>query len=641
MNELNSLKHSMVEFFTIIILFSFSEPLRCEQQSVQIGKWTNSSSSFSMNDSPRWGGSFRYGNDSIMVIIYENQNEYKAEEISTAKEINIRGVKKALFNVVQSYYTRQQVESPLEKDMVHYLVCTYGNQLFVFRRSVNYKRESGTMETMPQFIIECNQKGLHNASNDPLVLFATLFFKTEIELGQNCANNTYPIIEASIDNGEYIELKNSKSRKEDRYGWNLPAKPGQNVKFRMKLDTYEITATTYGITTKFGREFSQGRKISIEGKQSIFNSSGIAELDYGNLEGQELLILRYRGWKDSSSQFNGNICLRWGRPEEEWLDTNNFPLAEQITNPTIDNCIGNLLHDLNIAYDWDRNCWITYRGEQRTGYNPDYTDFKVLDESDLSDFTMLQEIVRRLGNGFEKIELDEIKEVQKKIIDGSLGSILWEQMTSMNGNGPRGWHSPSKVLSLSYLYKEFPELRKNNPIERTLDFWVESMKENPDPVGPYGKGGVSYTDDLNSRAYAIAALDLGYEIFRKPEYKVACDDQVKRFRDSLQEKGFLDSIINLEGLKDEHFGFTPEIGRQMCEAVSLYGQVCALIGDEEGLKQSKNWIKAALIREGKNRENPFSNYEAATFKDRCGFIAILRGKSIFSELPLKRDVLLN
>jgi hypothetical protein len=79
----------------------------------------------------------------------------------------------------------------------------------------------------------------------------------------------------------------------------------------------------------------------------------------------------------------------------------------------------------------------------------------------------------------------------------------------------------------------------------------------------------------------------------------------------------------------------------MCEAVSLYGQVCALIGDEKGLKQAQDWIKAALTREGTQGKNPFRNYESATFKDRCGFIAVLRGKSAFSELPLKKDVLLH
>ena len=85
-----SLKHSAVVFFTIMILFSLAEPSHCEQQPVQIGQWTNSDSLFYMDDSPSWNGTFRDGNDSIIVIIHENPENYEPEEISTAKEINIR-----------------------------------------------------------------------------------------------------------------------------------------------------------------------------------------------------------------------------------------------------------------------------------------------------------------------------------------------------------------------------------------------------------------------------------------------------------------------------------------------------------------------------------------------------------------------
>ena len=166
------------------------------------------------------------------------------------------------------------------------------------------------------------------------------------------------------------------------------------------------------------------------------------------------------------------------------------------------------------------------------------------------------------------------------------------------------------------------------------------MKENPDPVEYEGKTSIWIDSSIYSRVYAIAALNLGYELFKKPEYKEACDVQIKRFRESLQEKGFLDSIINLEGWKDKTLGLTPDREGQMCEAVSLYGQVCVLIGDNEGLKQAQNWIITALTREGVPNENPFRNYESAPFKDRCGFIAVLRGMSSFSILLPGRDELL-
>ncbi len=644
-NHKTEIKGSLVCFSFILFLLSVLTPILVkgsdlvQDETVQIGQWKISNGIFHMDQSPVWTGSARNNNESININIYQDPNQYKSQ--NSGVEVNISGVKESVFNVEQPLYARQQKDDPLEEELLHSLVCIYNQQKFLFRRTVKYTRESGTSENKAEFIQDCINNALPKVSSDTLVLFAKLFFSNEIQLGQNLTNNTDPAIEASIDNKEYIKLNQSQAKKFYSYGWELPARPGQNIKFRMQLDTYEITATTYGLTTRYGREFSQDRIIYIDNRETFFNSDGIAELDYGKIEGPELLLLKYRGWKDHSSWFRGNIYLRWGRPEEKWLDdNNNFPLAEQVTNPTIDNCIRNLLHDLNIAYDWDRSCWIEYSGDRNTQYQPDYDDIKVLEGLNLKGFPKLKEIKEKYDNEVSETTLVQARNLMNTLLDTSKGEVLWKEITPF-GNEPSGWHSPSRVFELAYIYKEFTKLRKDNPIEKVLDFWVDSMKDSPDPVGYYTKGGIAYTDNLNLRAYSIVALNLGYELFKKPEYKEACDIQVKRFREYLQEKGILDSILNLNGLKEKDFGYTPEIGRQMCEAVSLYGQVCILTGDKEGLKQAQEWIKTALTREGTPNENAFRNYESATFKDRCGFIAVLRGKSTFSELPLKKAILLN
>jgi hypothetical protein len=40
-----------------------------------------------------------------------------------------------------------------------------------------------------------------------------------------------------------------------------------------------------------------------------------------------------------------------------------------------------------------------------------------------------------------------------------------------------------------------------------------------------------------------------------------------------------------------------------------------------------------LTREGPEGRNAFRNYESATFKDRCGMIAVLRGEAPYLSLP--------
>ncbi len=670
-NHKTGIKSSLVCFSFILFLLSISTSVlvkgsdSIQDKTVKIGQWTISGYAFDVLDNPGWSGTASADNKShISIYIYKdpNRDTFRYNPERNEKFINIDGIGEVLFNTFETGAMQQSLPNTNVVDMQHSLSCIFNQQRFTFVRSERHTREPGSVGTREQFVKECIQKVLKEAPSDTLVSFAKRFFSKNIKLDQNLTSTTIPVIEASINNGEYIELKTSQSRKgaysrigDYNFGWILPAQLGENVKFRIQLDTCEMIASTYGITTRNGREFSQGRKISIDDKEFIFNGSGIAELNYENIKDTKWLSLRYLGWKASNTTFKGYFYLRWGRSEEKWLDNNEFPLADKIKNPTLDNCINSLLHDLNIAYDWDRNCWITYRGEQRKEYYPDYSDFSSLEGFVLDDFPQLSTLNQdkavnkwlksQFSNIFWKpqynvtgeVTIDDVNLIQSDLVKLNLDN----QMASYFDDGPSSWSHPFEVVMLSYLWKEFPEFRQGNPIEKILDFWVEVMKENPDPVRDGGKAGAEIDDRLVSRAYAIATLNLGYELFKKQEYKEACDVQISRFREYLQEKGILNSIIKLEGWEDKTFGFTDDRDREMCEAVSLYGQVCALIGDKEGLKQTQDWIKSALKRDETQGQNPFRNYESATFKDRCGFIAVLRGKSTFSELPLKKNVLLN
>jgi hypothetical protein len=634
-----------------------------QMQSVQIGQWTITSNSFDTYDNPVWRGTAaKSDTNQIRISIYKQplkQNSFTGIKKAEAA-MNLPGIGEALFQAEEIPFTQQSLESPLKVRLRHLLIRTLNQQKFIFERTMEYSRSSGTLQTKGQFVQDSIAKALSGASSDPLISFTQLFFSNRLELGKCGIAKDYPIVEAAIDSNQYAQLKRSPIFKNSDYGWNLSAQPGQSVKFRIHFLTDGIIATTYGLEIKNGYELLAGNKITIDDKEFTFDDKGTAEIEYGNLRSPDMLVIKYKGWNSNDRIFRGHIFLRWGRPEETWLQNNYFPLAQRLAKPTSESCIENILHDLNIAFDWDRNCWIESQGEQNDQYYADWSDTIALGGLDLQNYPQLKSInIKQIKdkwlklyceNAFTKtpyqntgkITLNEIKIIQESLVNPQYGQKLWEKMIPYRDNEPNGWHSPFEVYMLTYLWNEFPDLRNENPLEKVLDFWIQAIKENPNPVHTFGKSAVEIDNNLYSRGYAIAALHMGYKIFGKTEYKVARDIQMEQFRSYLKKKGFLDSITKLQGwvLEPDKWNYSNNC-QPICEAISLYGQTCAFIGDTEGLNLAQEWIKTALTGTGPEGKNPFRNYETAKFKDRCGFIAVLRGKSAYLSPPLEQEILSN
>jgi hypothetical protein len=634
-----------------------------QEQSVQIGQWTITSNSIETYDDPVWRGmAVKSDSNRVQISIYKNpskQNSFTGVK-KAESSVNSSGIGEALFSAEELPDLRQAPESPTDVSLRHLLICTLNQQKITFERTVEYSRKSGTLDTKGQFVQDSIAKALSGASSDPLISFAQLFFSNRIELGKCGITKDYPVVEAAIDSNQYAQLKRSAIFKNGDYGWNLPAKPGQSIKFRIHFLTQGIIATTRGIEISDGNELLSGRKISIDNKESLFDNKGTAQLEYGNIRGPDMLVMKYQGWNSNYRIFTGNIFLRWGRPEETWLANNYFPLAQRLSNPTTEGCINNILYDINIAFDWDRNCWIESQGDFVNKYYADWSDISAMEGLDLKEFPQLKSLDKKqvldkwMKLHFEdvliktpyqntgKITRNEVQIIQDNLVNPKYGRKLWEAISGFPGsNGPSGWHNPFEVYMLAYFWSEFPELRSDNPLEKVLDFWVKAIKENPDPVNYAYKTFTAVDMNLYSRGYAIAALHLGYTLFNKTEYKEARDIQKKQFLIYLQKKGFFDSIVKLKGWVDDpnqpNNWYNLRNCRQICEAVSLYGQTCVFTSDIEGLKQVQEWIKTALSGKGTEGQNPFRNYEAATFKDRCGFLSIMRGKSVFLSLPMVNE----
>jgi hypothetical protein len=215
------------------------------------------------------------------------------------------------------------------------------------------------------------------------------------------------------------------------------------------------------------------------------------------------------------------------------------------------------------------------------------------------------------------------------------GPKLWEDLA---GRGEKGWHDPRMVYGLAILWERFPHLRKDNPLKKTLDYWVRAISERTVPLRPSGKAAVADDAELTSRGYAIAALHYGYQAFGSAEYAGARDAVLESMRQEPANNEYYKALVSKDAwCLDAKPSNYDRNWRDMCNFVSVYGQTCAYVGDEEELNLVRAWIVSAVMREGKEGENPFRNYQAATFGQRCGMIAVLRGKAAYLAVPALQD----
>lgn len=331
-----------------------------------------------------------------------------------------------------------------------------------------------------------------------------------------------------------------------------------------------------------------------------------------------------------------------------------------------------LLRDLEAMYDSDTKSFLRYDGvaAQEFGgkYRPAWPDLAALSGVRLNDHRQLYLLYHE---GFSDLESfvsfvnpnwlplgaqgpfaynvgDRIKD-QHQLADGQqIADVLLEALHSearhpqLQGALPLdktighrrvSWHSPHLVYALSVIHRRFPDLRSKTDLKTILDFWVQDMAQHPDPVRWAENATAAHDRSPYSRLYTIAALHVGSQLFDEEKYAAARDAQFERMRQLLEESGVLRAIREKTGWSHpDGWAFTL-YQRPMTEAVSAYGQACVLLGRERGLREAQDWIVAALDkREGD--DSPLINYRGATFAQRCGMIAVLRGRAAMLTPPL-------
>jgi hypothetical protein len=638
------------------------------RQTVSMGEWAIQSVSFDTDtimppggrvrqreEVPLWRGTARKDGASPVRIVISP--EEKAIELFTfgirfsqySRPVEVAGVDEARFEVLDAGRVSQEPSPVQPVCLQHRLACRFHDQFFAFDRTVDHGKLPSSEPSERKYLEGLASRAVSQAPSDPLITFAQEFFRSHLELGTCGITKGYPTLKASIDGGTFTTLKRAAIFKDADYAWDLPAHPGQSVALSIQFPATGVIATTDGLRTNDDPGALAGRHISLDTCESAFDDEGIALLRYGTIQTPHKLVVKYRGWRRDAQTFTGNIFLRWGRPEEAWLANNYYPLAPKVSDPTPEACIRAVLQDLESAFDFDLDRWLTARGAGRGTYDPDWIDCAALEGLDLAGLPHLQTLdrtqtlrswlreqpsaaLRRMADSVPKtpLSVERAKMLLQNLASPEYGPRLWEDLTPFAADAPCGWHSPQSVYVLACLWKGYPVLRQDNPLEKTLDYWVDAIAKSPDPVGVHGKGTVRIEHDLCSHGYAAAALHLGHELLSKIQYEAACKVQMERLNAYMREMGFQDAMMNRAKWTRER---QPLIGCPMCEAISLYGQTAAFVEDKAALEHAQRWIQAALAGTGPEGNEAFRNYESATFRDRCGMIAVLRSRAAYLSLP--------
>lgn len=479
--------------------------------------------------------------------------------------------------------------------------------------------------------------------DDPaLDLLRAMLGKQKV-LGHCVVVTDQPELEAAIDQGPFQKLK----RQGRQLDWKLPARPGQEVAFRLHVRPIAYEVTTQGIEKLPEAEANrllEGGAFSVSGKRSKFGANGVGGVTVGRIASPKMLALSFRGWRALRREFLGRVVLRWGRPEEEWLLGCTFPLAPKPARLGPDSLVKCLLQDLASAYDPDHGAWIDERGE-KARYRACWSDGAALQGLDLSAHPTLADIpsqvpvrqwLRQTFWGLPDGEQTAKELAAVAIARSSEDNRLWQPRSAFQGK-PSGWHSPATAYALAVLWQQYPDLRESNPLERILDYWVQAIAAGSPLVGDYGKAATEIVREIAPKGQAVAALHLGYRLLGKEAYAKARDAVLLSMQEDEQHgRAVYLAMSGGQGWRDSPGGARDDRvrrGRGICDFVSIYGQTCAFIGNETELGKAQAWITAALSRNGKEGENAFRSYSAASFNQRTGMLAVLRGKAAYLDTP--------
>ena len=307
--------------------------------------------------------------------------------------------------------------------------------------------------------------------------------------------------------------------------------------------------------------------------------------------------------------------------------------------------------DLEASFDADTALWFR-RYESDGEHAFDALDAGALVGMDLeglpalasarADESLLSWVTRSLGTVdrityAEKLAPDDLlKQVVHLVVEEPYGPKLWEDKRGAGlqpGSALSGWHDPEVVWALALLWRQYPGLRPSIPLERILDYWSASMAEHPFPTREFGKGWTEEDHSADSLAYAAAALEIGREGLGDRPYAQARDNLLALLRKIGEGARLYDAMVTKTDWPVPHSSYDGSVTRDMAHYVAVYGQLCGLLGRADELQKARDWVAAALSREGAEGQKLFECYHNASFEDRCALLAMLRGLSPLFTAP--------
>ncbi len=426
-----------------------------------------------------------------------------------------------------------------------------------------------------------------------------------------------PSIRASVDRGAFLDLAEGRSRGVgNRKTFLLPARPGQAVRLEFLAKFHRFEVTTFGLAVDRNPQASPGL-LTLGKKKIPLDAAGRAEVDLGTLSSPEWIEFELPSYRRTNERLKAALLLRHGRPEEAWLESFEFPLSPPPATPSIEATAIALSADLEAGFDPDRGRYLLRRGDDNTA-TPGWSERSSLDRA----------AEERPANAWLSM-IGCYPRIETTSPDGLLNREMAKPLLpAPTANSPwrleEGWAYPRWVYALAVLWREFPELREENPIEAVLEGWATIMETHPDPLVSAGKTGYREDRTPSERAFAIAALHLGAQVFGRDEFVKARDLQLDRLRDQLTEAGVLGTGPLIKG---DYRRPGP------LELVVAWGQLAAFLEDEESLAAAREFIVDMFARKTDRARAAYAIYEKAPFPIRAGLLQVLRGRAGLLEVP--------
>jgi len=427
-----------------------------------------------------------------------------------------------------------------------------------------------------------------------------------------------PKVRGAVDGGDLVELAPGPWRRGNVRTYLLPAGPGQAARIEVVAEFRRFAMTTQGLLEETDSSASPGA-LEVRGAGIPFDRTGRALADLGLLDTPGWIRFRTPDPDNHASRLQHAVLLRFGRPEEEWLGTCEWPLRPALETAELDRAAAILSADLEAGFDPDRGRYLFVRGSDQLA-DPVWAERIVLErEPEEKPVESWLRQVRRYGltpeSGANPDELDA----------ETAAAVIAELGTNAGFTWRGSWGAPRPVFAIALVAREFPELE--SPLRGILARWLEAMKEQPEPREDQGKGEVVVRSPTE-RAFVVAALHLAAERFGDPALQLARD----RHRANLAAMGRRAGLHGDGRLSPGNF-------RRPCplQTVAAQGQLAAFTGDEDGLARARQFIVRMLMRRDDRARSAYELYENASLSVRAGLLAVIRGKAaLFEPPPIRR-----